>query len=54
MSKSETKQLKRLIKKLNEAADMADSLELLLPNGAFAGSLIGGIADDLESLLSES
>jgi hypothetical protein len=40
--------LKRLIKKLNDARDIADTLELTVGNGGEVGSIIGSLTDELE------
>ena len=48
MTKSEFTQLKRLIKKLNEAREIADRLEITIGNGAEVGGLIGSLADELD------
>lgn len=48
MTKAELKQLRRLIKKLNECREIADRLELTTGNGGEVGGLIGSLADELE------
>jgi len=47
MTKTEKRELKRLISLLEKAADIADRLEINLSNGAEIGSMVGGIADEL-------
>lgn len=48
MTKSEYTQLQRLIRKLSDARDIADRLELTIGNGAEVGSLVGSLVDELE------
>ncbi len=48
------RKVKQLIRLLKEAANVADTLEVTLGNGAEVGSIIGGIATELEmNLLKE-
>lgn len=44
------RQVKRLAEQLVNLAEKADALDLKLPNGGIVGSLIGGIADDLQTM----
>ena len=48
MTANEQQLLDQLITRLHASANIADRLELLLPNGAEVGSLLGVIATDLE------
>lgn len=47
MTKTEFKALQRLIKKLSDARDIADWLEITVGNGGKVGSLIGSLVDEL-------
>jgi hypothetical protein len=49
MTRSELKQLNRLIKLLWKAGNMADDLGLELSNGSDVGALIGSLAAELET-----
>lgn len=51
MTKRERDRIARVVRLLNEAATLADELELVLGNGAYVGSLAGGMADELENRL---
>lgn len=48
MTAKEKKRKLRVIELLQKAADLADNLDLTLPNGAIAGALINGIAEALK------
>jgi hypothetical protein len=47
---SEKKAIARLANRLDQLSEIADAMELLLPNGAEAGCIIKGIANDLRHL----
>lgn len=48
MTRNELIKVRRLIRHINAAQKLADELELLLSNGAEAGSVLGSIADEFE------
>lgn len=48
MTRSDRRQIERLIKKLTEAQDIAEKLELTLSNGGEIGGIIGTVRDELE------
>jgi len=47
MTKAEIRKLDRLVRMLEEAASLADKIELQLDNGGYVGCLIGTMADEL-------
>jgi hypothetical protein len=48
VTKTEMSLLKRLIKKLSDARELADRLEITVGNGGEVGSIIGSLCDELE------
>ena len=47
------KAVRSLVKKLNQLADSAERLGLLLPNGALVDQLLGNIANDLDLMIDD-
>ena len=47
--KKKQRQMKKLARLLRAAASFADEIEALIGNGAEIGSIVGGIADEIES-----
>jgi hypothetical protein len=47
MDNLELKKLRRIVTLLNQAAALADEIELLADNGGYVGSIVGTVADEL-------
>lgn len=54
MTRPEIQQCKRLVKKLRDAQEIANRLEITLGNGGEVDSIIGSIADEIEVRMQES
>lgn len=50
---AEQKKLARVVKLLNQAAELADEIELTAGNGGFVGSIVGTLADELSLRLEQ-
>lgn len=47
MTKQEQQKLRRIVRLLEQAASLADEMDLLANNGGYVGSIVGTVADEL-------
>jgi hypothetical protein len=49
--KTQLRKLESIVKKLRQAQEQAASIEFTLGNGGFLDSILGGVADEIDTLI---